>query len=178
MIKVKQYWSNYFTLAWGFNTHFKRLIMFVFTFLNVLWCSHSLILYENCKVFGLRPKIKAYPCSLARPHIPFVEWKFLGLDKLQLGVFSTRVEFPCRCEEKRHRTLCECYRRNTLTGSGVSCCRATLLGHSMHLFSLPLLSLFGLGHLTWLPERVTEGGRFAQWRAGQSASLIPGTYSR
>lgn len=78
-----------------------------------------------------------------------LEWKFFELDKVHLQAVLARVEFPCRCGEKRHHTLRECHRRNTLTGSGGSCCRSTLLGRSMRPFSVPLSSLFGLGHLTW-----------------------------
>lgn len=143
-------------------------------------CNKSVLLLPFHSVWNLflvkDKKSKHIHVYLHVHTFPFLEWKVFELDKLQFQIFSARVEFPCRCEEKRHRTLRECYRRYTLTGSGVSCCRGTLLGRSMHPFSVPLLSLFGLGHLTWLPERVTEGGRFALWRAGHSASLMQRTY--
>lgn len=45
------------------------------------------------------------------------------------GNFSeSALNFLVDVGEKRHRSLRECHRTNTLTGSGGSCCRATLLG--------------------------------------------------
>ena len=131
------------------KTHFTELITFIFALLT----AHSCLSCLKCFV------IKRYVLtdqtsgciSLTTgtyTHSPFCNGNFLNqINSGSKSIFA-RVEFPCRCGEKRHRTLRECYRRNTLTGSGVSCCRGTLLGRSMHLFSVPLLSLLGLGHLT------------------------------
>lgn len=123
-------------------------------------CDVTFYSYVSC-IGGFSLDMKSEVLSLK-----LILWrKFFKRHKLQLrSVLSASVEFPCRCEEKRHRSLRECHKRNTSTGSAVSCCRDTLLGHSMRPFSVPLLSLLGSGHLTWLPGRATEGGRFVWHR--------------
>lgn len=147
---------------------------------NLSLIVNNALTLSNCSIFGLQEKKckQIYVHRLVHKFV-FLKWKFFQPCKLQLQVFFflARVEFPSGCREKRHRTLRECYRRNILTGSGVSCCRSTLLGHSVQPFSVLLLSLLGLDQLTWLPGGVTEGGQFALLRMSHCASLTRGPCS-
>ena len=69
------------------------------------------------------------------------------------------VEFPWACGWRRHRsvrTAAGCQKK-AFTGSGGSCCRGTLLGQNRDTFSVLLLSLLGLNHLTLKGWRRSPG---------------------
>lgn len=91
-------------------------------------------------------------------NLPCVEWKLFKLDKFHPRLFWARVEFPCRCGEKIHLSMWAS-QEELLNWIWWLLLQDYFVRHGhIHLFSMPLLSLLGLSHLTWLLERARGGG--------------------